>query len=375
MAAFLIQLLAPRALAALGVASLAILAIPQQGTAQGADARSTAVGEAGSGSQALATPRPLGTPQAASPPRDPGPVGVEVEASGVLGFRPGRFLERQLQNPRVQGAFERKAERVDAVLEASGVADMGEVFFRVFKREQELEVWARAAGAEAFVLVNTYPVCEVSGELGPKRRQGDLQIPEGFYTIDVFNPASRFHLSMRVDYPNAVDRVRSPGQALGGDIYIHGGCATIGCVPVTDEYIEELYLVAAAARDAGQRRIPVHIFPTRLADEGLDWLTATYGPDHVDHPFWRNLQEGYEAFETTRVVPRVGYDGGQYTFSRPRARTPLGTPLHAPLRPGLDPTAPTGLGAPVAPIAAGPVTPLLGQPSRWLAPEPVRPNR
>ncbi len=248
---------------------------------------------------------------------------VEVE-------EPAAFLARQLEFPRVQGAYERKAQRVEAVLEAGGVGDLGEVFFRVFKKERELEVWAREPAGPSFRLVKTYPVCEMSGRLGPKRRQGDLQVPEGFYAIDTFNPWSRFHLSMRVDYPNAVDRVRGSGAPLGGDIYIHGGCATIGCVPVTDEYIEELYLVAAAARDAGQQRIPVHIFPTRLDDDGLRWLADTYGADHVDYPFWQNLQQGYLAFERTGILPWVEQADGRYTFDAPpvtsSARTVSRTP-------------------------------------------------
>lgn len=259
--------------------------------------------------------------------------------------RPMAFLERQLEYPRVQRAYERKVERVEEVLDAGGVEAIGEVFFRVFKREQELEVWVREPAGPEFTLVRTYPVCEVSGQLGPKREQGDLQVPEGFYSIDVFNPWSRFHLSMRVDYPNAVDRVRGHRTSPGGDIYIHGGCATIGCVPVTDEYIEELYLIAAAARDAGHERIPVHIFPTRLDDHGLRWLADSYGDQSVDFAFWQNLQQGYLAFERTRVLPWVGHDGDRYTFDAPlpsgsssrlvtrdsAPAQPLGTPIGAPI--------------------------------------------
>lgn len=247
--------------------------------------------------------------------------------SSVAGADGLGFLDRQLLFPRVRRAYDRKAGRVDRVLEDRGVEEMGEVFFRVFKREQELEVWVREIGAGEYTLVRTYPVCETSGQLGPKRRQGDRQIPEGFYTIDIFNPQSRFHLSMRVDYPNAVDRVRGHGGPLGGDIYIHGGCTTIGCVPVTDSYIEEVYLLAASARDAGQHRIPVHIFPTRLDDDGLRWLARTHGVDHLDYPFWQNLQEGYGAFERDRVLPPIGYDGDRYTF---RPHGPIGTAIHPP---------------------------------------------
>lgn len=258
------------------------------------------------------------------------------------------FLDRQLRYPRVKRAYERKSGRVDQVLEARGVEEMGEVFFRVFKREQELEVWVRETRADQYTLVTTYPVCQTSGRLGPKSRQGDLQIPEGFYTIDIFNPQSQYHLSMRVDYPNAVDRVRGHGGPLGGDIYIHGGCATIGCVPVTDEYIEEIYLLAASARDAGQTTIPVHIFPTRLDDAGLRWLAESYGTDYVDYGFWENLQDGYLAFQRSGLLPAIGYDGPRYTVL-PTPQTPLGKPL---ADPDSARAAPSLAAPPAAPAAA-----------------------
>jgi murein L,D-transpeptidase YafK len=267
-----------------------------------------------------------------------GPVGSDVaadaaEAATIMPAERRGFLDRQLLHPRVRRAYERRAARVDAALEARGVEEMGEVFFRVFKREQEMEVWVREIGAERYTLLRTYPVCETSGELGPKRRQGDRQIPEGFYAIDIFNPQSQYHLSMRVDYPNAVDQVRGHGGPLGGDIYIHGGCSTIGCVPVTDGYIEEIYLLAASARDAGQQQIPVHIFPTRLGEDGLRWLADSYGTTHPDFAFWENLQEGYLAFERDRDLVPVGYDGDRYTF---RTTEPLGVVVAAPA-PGLIP--------------------------------------
>ncbi|HUG42365.1 MAG TPA: hypothetical protein VMM12_18010 [Longimicrobiales bacterium] len=231
------------------------------------------------------------------------------------------FLARQLQFPRVRRAFETRDERVARMFRDAGVS-APEVFFRVFKRELLLEVWVRDREAETFDLLSTYPVCRVSGRMGPKRREGDQQVPEGFYEIDLLNPSSDYHLSMRVDYPNAVDEARGGGERLGGDIYIHGGCETIGCVPVTDRWIEELYLVAIHARDAGQESIPVHIFPTRLDSAGLAWLATTYGTRFVDFPFWQNLQEGYLSFERSGIVPAVAYDGARYAFPLPSTPVP-----------------------------------------------------
>jgi murein L,D-transpeptidase YafK len=232
------------------------------------------------------------------------------------------FRERQLQFPRVRNAYEARGQEVAEMLERQGVTTLAEVFLRVFKREQLVELWARDATADTFVLVETLAACGTSGVLGPKLEQGDEQIPEGFYTIDLFNPVSQFHLSLRVDYPNAVDRARGEGRRLGGDIFIHGGCATVGCVPVTNAGVEQLYVAALRARAAGQARIPVHMFPTRLDDDGFAWLHETFGPDHPNIPFWNDLRRGYQVFERTRLVPEVTHHHGHYSF-------PIGTP-HAP---------------------------------------------
>lgn len=226
------------------------------------------------------------------------------------------FRARQLRFDRVRRAHFGRAAAVHSLFRDQGVDGPAHVLFRVFKREQLLEVWAQSDGADAYVLVNTYPVCGTSGNLGPKRREGDGQIPEGFYSIETFNPASKFHLSLRVDYPNAVDRAREGRGRLGGDIYIHGGCVTVGCVPVTDEWIEELYVIAMNARDAGQERIPVHMFPTRLDADGMAWLYETYGQDHPDIGFWLNLRQGYLAFEKTRLLPEIDQHRGRYSFPR-----------------------------------------------------------
>lgn len=236
------------------------------------------------------------------------------------------FRDRQLLFPRVRRAYTDKWASVGSALHEVGMHGPAEIFLRVFKREQVLEVWARPRGERQFSMVRNYPVCDLSGRLGPKRREGDGQIPEGFYSIDMFNPWSEYHLSMRVDYPNAVDRVRSGRVGrLGGDIFIHGGCATVGCVPIGDEWIEELYVLAVEARNAGQRRIPVHIFPTRLDVAGMRWLAGAYGRTFVDYPFWENLQEGYLAFERTRTLPAVGSHDGRYVVvPEPEAILPAG---------------------------------------------------
>ncbi len=195
-----------------------------------------------------------------------------------------------------------------------------EVFIRVFKHERVLQLWARSDLDEPFSLVREYPVCTVPGQLGPKSRLGDLQVPEGFYFIDKFNPESAYHLSLRVDYPNLADRMRRQPVALGSDIFIHGGCESVGCVPIEDHNIQEVYWLAAQAMDAGQRLIPVHIFPARLDPPRLRWLEETFGPEPDLLAFWQNLADGYAYFELTHRVPWVIVNAdGSYGIPDPPA--------------------------------------------------------
>lgn len=121
-----------------------------------------------------------------------------------------------------------------------------------FKEERILEVLAQKG--DQWYLLKTYPFTAYSGELGPKLKEGDRQIPEGIYQIDFLNPNSAYHLSMRVNYPNSFDRQKAEmndRDQLGGDIFIHGKQVTIGCIPIGDEAIEELFVLAAQAIDQG----------------------------------------------------------------------------------------------------------------------------
>jgi murein L,D-transpeptidase YafK len=132
-------------------------------------------------------------------------------------------------------------------------------------------------------------------------------VPEGFYRISALNPQSRFLLSLRVSYPNARDRAL---RHTGGDIFIHGSCVTIGCIPIEDGPIQELYVVAQDAHQAGAP-LEVHIFPGRAWDRLLE------GAPPAQRDFWTTLRDGYDRFERDHVPPRVSVDGkGRYRFSR-----------------------------------------------------------
>jgi murein L,D-transpeptidase YafK len=215
---------------------------------------------------------------------------------------------------RVEEARRTKARGVAETFAAAGVSwPPDELYVRAFKQERELEVWAGARG-QPLRKVKTFPFCAASGDVGPKRREGDGQVPEGFYTLDQFNPRSQFHLSMRVSYPNDADRVLGE-RPLGGAIYVHGDCASIGCIAIEDGPIEELYLMVLEARARMRRDVPIHLFPRRLDAAGLAELEkhprAT--PERV--AFWRSLEPGWRFFEETRRPPRVTVDPrtGAYT--------------------------------------------------------------
>lgn len=174
------------------------------------------------------------------------------------------------------------------------------LYIRIFKEEKELEIWAWKDSS--YTLFETVRVCKMSGKPGPKRRQGDVQVPEGCYWINRFYPESNYHLALRINYPNESDRKLSDPIKPGGEIYLHGHCASIGCVAIKDKPIEKLYVLAKTAADSGQTQIPVHIFPCRMEGESLRLLTFLY-PQHRE--FWLDLKVIYDIFEVKKRLPAI----------------------------------------------------------------------
>lgn len=220
------------------------------------------------------------------------------------------MLSGCLAEDRAELAMEEKRSMLQAAFAAIGLdfEQPYEIYLRAFKSEKQLEIWVRGIHHDRFVLLERVDVCKASGELGPKRREGDGQVPEGFYHIDRFNPKSRYHLSLGLDYPNAADRVLADTTAPGGDIFLHGGCASVGCLAITDDKIKELYVLASQARKQGQEKIPVHIFPAELSEENMANLVA-------NHPglegFWMELLPAFHYFERHQRLPEmeVGSEG------------------------------------------------------------------
>lgn len=224
------------------------------------------------------------------------------------------FKETQLQYVRVKNAYNEKVTVVQSYFTEKHIKPEGyTLFLRVFKKEQKIEVWVKEKESPTYTLLHTYDFCSTSGTLGPKRREGDLQIPEGIYYINHFNPLSNFHLSLGINYPNASDKILSDKQHPGGAIYIHGNCVTIGCMPITDDKIKELYVLAVDAKNNGQAKIPVHIFPSALNNQGWNSLQQEFTQEPQRLKFWENLKPIYQDFEEHKVLKPVKVNSkGEY---------------------------------------------------------------
>jgi murein L,D-transpeptidase YafK len=183
------------------------------------------------------------------------------------------------------------------------------MFIRSFKYDGQLEVWVKNQAKEKYKLFKTYRVCLLSGAMGPKRMQGDYQVPEGFYYINEFNPRSNYHLALGINYPNASDKILSDSLRPGNGIYIHGSCVSIGCIPVTDEDIEEIYLIASSAKASGEDFIPVHVFPVRYdRKKSLEFFENYTRNNPSLEKFGLQLKAAFDRFEATKEVPLVMVD-------------------------------------------------------------------
>lgn len=204
-------------------------------------------------------------------------------------------------------AIERCTPNLVAEFEDNNLDFGNEVFIRIFKHSDELELWIKEDSA--FSLFKTYSICNFSGGLGPKTRQGDGKSPEGFYFVrpSQLNPWSRFHLSFNIGYPNAYDRAHG---YTGSALMVHGDCVSIGCYAMTDKNIEEIWTIITKAFQNGQQFFRIHIFPFRMTPENM----LNYS-GNKNIKFWTNLQEGYKAFEDIKIPPNVEVSNQRYIFN------------------------------------------------------------
>ena len=279
------------------------------------------------------------------------------------------------ETPRILSAVSRTERRIRARLrplfESRGLTyPPGDVFLRVFKLEESLELWARNGSSGPFTRVKTYRAFnlplnyrrgpnQASQDTGPKRRMGDGRVPEGVYKILYHNPWSSYHLSLAISYPNPSDAIlgrrlgtitrngeraalrwwrRNNGRIdrslirgmpslwgdgrvnpLGNEIFIHGKKVTIGCIPIGDRSIEEVFVLTDARKVGGTQ---VHIFPFRFSDPANRPIRRGLEEKRKDlAAFWQSLESVYRHFENTSELPPIYIDkepGLYFTTPGPR---------------------------------------------------------
>ena len=181
------------------------------------------------------------------------------------------------------------------------------ILVRVFKEESELEVWKEDTTG-LYQRLKVYPICRWSGELGPKKVEGDRQAPEGFYSIapGLMNPNSNYYLAINMGFPNAYDKANGYS---GGFLMIHGDCSSRGCYAMTDEQIGEIYSLARESFLGGQKQFQIQAYPFRMTPANLARHRT-----NPNMPFWNMLKEGNDHFEVTHMEPKVDVCDRHYVF-------------------------------------------------------------
>lgn len=210
--------------------------------------------------------------------------------------------------PEIPAAEQPLALETLDLLGKKGMALEKPIFVRIFKEESELEVW-KARDDGRFYHFKTYPICNWSGDLGPKVAKGDKQAPEGFYTIasTQMKPDSNYHLAFNLGFPNIYDRAN---DRTGEYLMVHGKCKSAGCYAMTDALVEEVYALARESFRGGQTSFEVHAFPFRMTDEKLARFKK-----HKWYAFWSTMKQGYDFFESNRVPPTVAVCERKYVVN------------------------------------------------------------
>lgn len=227
------------------------------------------------------------------------------------------FFDEQKRFERVRVSIKEKDDLVLKSLKENSInINSLNILMIAYKDEGILQIWGKNSDKQKYKLIKQYDICAKSGELGPKYKQGDGQVPEGFYHIDRFNPASSYYLSLGINYPNSTDKIRSNAKNFGGDIFIHGKCVTIGCLPMSDDGIKEIYLYALYAKNASQSKIPVYIYPFKMSEKNFFKYEQIYKNSDKLIKFWRNLKQGYDKFEADNNELLFSSDNnGGYEFN------------------------------------------------------------
>jgi murein L,D-transpeptidase YafK len=247
---------------------------------------------------------------------------------GLVGLFGAAALAANSKVPsRIAGALDHHQAALTKELSEKGLELGSPIFIRAFKsggnteelgplgKSARIEVWIKSRQGQ-YEHFRSYPICAISGKLGAKLKEGDLQVPEGVYSIrpEGMNPQSAFHISYDVGFPNAVDRARG---ATGSQIRVHGKCQSWGCLALgksSDEHeIETLTVLIHYAWQNGQREIPFHIFPFPMSDQNLVENLREHARESSSlERYWTELKPVYDAFEESHVPPSINQSNGRY---------------------------------------------------------------
>ncbi|GLK77528.1 hypothetical protein GCM10008171_27820 [Methylopila jiangsuensis] len=196
-----------------------------------------------------------------------------------------------------------------SLMQEKGMSPSDPILMRIYKEDSKAEIWKKRKSDGRYALLKSYDICRFSGKLGPKVKEGDKQAPEGFYSVapGQMNPRSSYYLSFNIGFPNKYD------QALGRTgqhLMVHGDCLSAGCYAMTDAQMAEIYALAREAFRGGQKAFQVQALPFRMTAENM----ARRRSDK-NIAFWRNLKEGSDHFEVTKLEPKVDACGKKYVFN------------------------------------------------------------
>lgn len=226
----------------------------------------------------------------------------------ICGMTYYSFREEQMAYTRVREAYADKEKIVVKTLNEHSISrDSLRIYLRAFKTEKKIELWAKNDSDSVFGLLKEFGICDISGNIGPKRRSHDLQVPEGFYHISGLNPYSKYYLSMQINYPNTSDSIRGVQGHLGNFIFIHGECISSGCIAITNDRIKELYVYCIEAYNSGQEQIDLIIYPAQLTDSVYSMLTAKYSKKKDNISLWADLKKSYDLFNSKKIPPTVKF--------------------------------------------------------------------
>jgi murein L,D-transpeptidase YafK len=223
--------------------------------------------------------------------------------------RPQAQIEMQPQAETLEEKLARPRRELPVALAQRGLALGDPVYIRIYKDVKEMEIWMLSQSSGRWTLFRNYPICRYSGKLGPKLKQGDKQAPEGFYKVykQQLNPASSYHLSFNLGYPNEFDRAN---KRTGDFLMVHGGCGSSGCYAMTNPVIEDIYLLTASALEAGQTYVPVHAFPAKLSDV---WMASHRTSQWAR--FWRDMKQCDRRFTSRGIPANPTVEDGRYRCS------------------------------------------------------------